>query len=293
MIENNCYKSILQNLNGITVYKDYNVGKLTRYQTGGTADLYILPKNEEEFVKSIQEVKGICPCFILGGGNNLLVSDNGFRGAVIHTKYLTKREIKGNLYIAECGVKMQTVIEDMRLNSLSGLEFAVGIPSTVGGAVCMNAGCYGKSVGELVCYVITENGIINKNNCQFTYRQSKFLVENQAVIKVCFSLNPSEIDVIEEKIKGYKNSRRNPKGRSCGSVFKNDGCFAGKVIDECGLKGLTVGGAFVSKEHANFIIASDNCTSQNIYDLILEVKNKVYDKTKIKLNEELVYLGDF
>ena len=293
MIVNNCYKSILQKLSGITVYQDYNVGKLTRYQTGGNADLYILPKTESEFIKSLEAVKGICPCFILGGGNNLLVSDQGFKGAVIHTKNLCRREIKGNLYLAECGVKMQTVVDDMRLNALSGLEFAVGIPATVGGAVCMNAGCFGKSVGDLVCYVVTENGVINKSECKFSYRSSRFLVNDEAVIKVCFSLRPSEIDIIEEKIKSYKNTRHNPKGKSCGSVFKNDGCFAGKVIDECGLKGLSVGGATVSKEHANFIIANGKCTSKDVYDLILEVKSKVYEKTKIKLCEELVYLGEF
>ena len=154
MAKNGCYGFILEKLEGITVIQNYNVKPLSRYKTGGIADLYIEPNSIEQMVKAIEVVKGICPYFIVGGGNNLLISDNGFRGAIIHTKKLNKSEIKGNLYVAECGVKMQSVIEDMRLNSLGGLEFAVGIPSSVGGAVCMNAGCYGKSVGDLVCYVI-------------------------------------------------------------------------------------------------------------------------------------------
>lgn len=293
MKDNNCYAFITEKLEGIAVYKDQNVGALTRYKTGGNADLLIVPKTAEELVQSINAVKGVCPYFILGGGNNVLVSDKGFRGAVIHTKNLNKREIKGNLYIAECGVKMQTVIEDMSLNSLGGLEFAVGIPSTVGGAVCMNAGCYGKSVGDAVCYVITENGIVSKDGCDFSYRSSKFLTEKETAVKVCFSLKPSEPDVIEEKLSAYKSFRKNPKGKSCGSVFRNDGFYAGKIIDECGLKGLSIGGAKVSQEHANFIIASGRACSQDIYKVIEKVKEKVYEKRGISLVEEIVYLGEF
>ncbi len=293
MAKNDCYDYLLSNLDGITVKKDYNVKQLTRYKTGGTVDLYIEPNTTQQMAKAIEVIKGICPYFVVGGGNNLLISDSGYRGAIIHTKNLNKKEIKGNLYIAECGVKIQSIIEDNYLNSLGGLEFAVGIPSTVGGAVCMNAGCYGKSVGDLVCYVITESGIISKNDCDFSYRSSRFLKGEDAILKVCFSLKPSEPDVIEEKLSAYKSFRKNPKGRSCGSVFRNDGFYAGKVIDECGLKGLTLGGAKVSSEHANFIIANGKCTSQDIYNLIQTVKQKVYEKRGIKLVEELVYLGDF
>ena len=288
-----CYAFIIEKLDGITVYKDRNIGALTRYKTGGNADLLIVPNTADELQKAISVVSGICPYFILGGGNNLLVSDKGFRGAVIHTKNLTKREIKGNLYIAECGVKMQTVIDDMLLNSLGGLEFAVGIPSTVGGAVCMNAGCYGKSVGDAVCYVITEKGIVSKEGCNFSYRSSNFLTNKETVVKVCFSLKPSEVDVIEEKLDAYKSFRKNPKGRNCGSVFRNDGFYAGKIIDECGLKGFSVGGAKVSSEHANFIIANQRATSSDVFEVINKVKNKVYEKSGIKLEEEIVYLGEF
>lgn len=288
-----CYAYVIEKLNGITVYKDRNIGVLSRYKTGGNADLLIVPNSSDELIKAISVVKGVCPYFILGGGNNLLVSDKGFRGAVIHTKNLTKREIKGNLYIAECGVKMQTVIDDMLLNSLGGLEFAVGIPSTVGGAVCMNAGCYGKSVSDAVCYVITDKGIVSKDGCNFSYRSSNFLTNKSAVVKVCFSLKPSEVDVIEEKLSAYKSFRKNPKGRNCGSVFRNDGFYAGKIIDECGLKGFTVGGAKVSNEHANFIIATQRATSSDIYQVINKVKEKVLEKRGIKLEEEIVYLGEF
>lgn len=290
---NNCYTEITKKLSKLKVKTNYNISACTRYKTGGSADLYIEPNSIEELLFSLDTLKGVCPYYFIGGGNNLLVSDKGVRGAVISTKNLTNVEIKGNLYIAECGASLSKVIEDMRLNSLSGLEFTVGIPATVGGAVTMNAGCYGKSVGDLVCYVLTDNGIIKKSDSNFSYRNSVFKEQNLAVLKVCFSLKPSEIDVIEEKLLQYKGFRKNPKGKNCGSVFKNDGYFAGKVIDECNLKGFKIGGARVSSEHANFIIADDTATSKDIYDLIKTIKEKVFEKKQIKLIEEICYLGDF
>ncbi|MBQ3235864.1 MAG: UDP-N-acetylmuramate dehydrogenase [Clostridia bacterium] len=288
-----CYLQIINSLKGVEVVKDFPIGKYSRYKTGGYCDIAIFPKSEEEFKNAVSIVRGICPLEIVGAGTNLLVSDGGFQGAVILTEKMLSTKQSGNLYVAESGVKLSSVIRDLALNSLSGLEFAVGIPASVGGAVCMNAGCYGKSVGDYVRYVVTENGTLTKGDCEFGYRTSRFLKEKTAIIKVCFALNPSEPEVIEEKLKSYSNMRRNPKGKSCGSVFKNEGYFAGRVIDECGLKGYCKGGARVSEEHANFIIASDGATSQNIYDLIKTIKEKVYEKRQIVLSEELVYLGKF
>ncbi len=283
---------VKEELSGIDVQENVNVGELTRYKTGGSARLLITPKTTDELVRAVKTVKGVCPYAVIGNGSNLLVSDKGYNGAVITTKLLTKMEFKGNLLIAECGAKLSSVVKECALNSLSGLEFAVSIPATVGGAISMNAGCYGKSVGDCVCYVVTEMGTVKKADCEFGYRKSRFS-EGETVIKACFLLKPEEYEVIEEQISAYKGSRKNPKGRNCGSVFKNDGYYAGKVIDECGLKGLRVGGAVVSSEHANFIIAEDGATSSDIYELILKIKNKVNKKRQITLFEELVYLGDF
>ncbi len=290
---NKCYEDITLNLEKIKWEKDFKIGAFTRYGTGGNSDLAIFPKSEEELKTAISIVKGVCPYEIIGGGNNLLVSDKGYSGAVIITKNLQKTKLNGSLYVCECGVKLSDANEELYLNSLGGLEFSVGIPATVGGAVCMNAGCFGKTVGDYVKYVVTENGIISAKDCGFGYRTSRFLENKEAIVKVCFSLNPSEIEIIEEKLKNYKRSRKNPKGRNCGSVFKNEGYFAGKVIDECGLKGYKIGGAFVSTEHANFIIAGSGATSQNIYDLIEVIKDRVFEKRQIKLTEELIYLGEF
>ncbi|MBO7214613.1 MAG: UDP-N-acetylmuramate dehydrogenase [Clostridia bacterium] len=293
MTLDNCSLQIVNSLGQIETQLDYPIGAYTRYKTGGNARLAIFPKTENELKTAVQTLKGFMPYEVIGAGTNLLVSDKGYNGAVIITKNLQEVRLSGNLYIAESGVKLSSVIKDANLNSLGGLEFAIGIPASVGGAVCMNAGCFGKSVGDYVRYVVTDRGTYSRNDCEFGYRTSKFKQEKQAIIKVCFSLNPCESDILEEKIKNYSAMRRNPRGKSCGSVFKNEGYFAGRVIDECGFKGYKIGGARVSPEHANFIIASDSATSQNIYDLIKVIKEKVYEKRQISLTEELVYLGEF
>lgn len=287
------YIGLVKNISNISYQFDYPLSNLNKYGTGGNAKLAIFPSNLEELKSVVNLVKGKYNYFIVGGGSNLLVSDSGYDGIIISTKAVNKTDIKGSLYIAECGAKIKTVIDDMANNCFSGLEFAVGIPATVGGAVAMNAGCYGKNIGDYVCYVVTENNTYNKEECQFSYRKSVFLQNGETILKVCFNTIPQEEDYIQEKLNLYKNFRKNPKGRSCGSVFKNDGFFAGKIIDEAGLKGFKVGGAKISNEHANFIIAEKGATSSDIYNLIKIVKQKVYEKKQITLNEEIIYLGEF
>ena len=293
MIGDYDYSNIIKNLGDIQAELNFPIGQKTRYKTGGNCSLAVFPKNESEFKKAVEVLKNACPYETVGQGTNLLVSDSGFGGAVILTERMVETRQSGNLYIAESGVKLSAVIKDMALNSLGGLEFAVGIPASVGGAVCMNAGAYGKSISDCVRYVVSSEGTFSKKDCKFGYRTSRFLEDKTPIIKVCFSFTPTEFDVSEEKIKNYTNMRRNPKGKSCGSVFRNEGYFAGRVIDECNLKGKRVGGAKVSTEHANFIIADDSATSSDIYRLITLIKEEVYLKKQIKLSEELTYLGKF
>lgn len=282
---------LLNNLGDIEYKKDCSLKKYNKYGTGGNAKLMLFPKSSTQLLRAVNLVQEY-PHFILGAGSNLLVSDEGFNGIVISTLGVNKTDIKGNLYMAECGAKLSTVIEDMKNNCLGGLEFACQIPATVGGAVCMNAGCFNKSVSQYVCYVITNKGTYNASECDFSYRSSRFL-NNEVILKVCFSLIPTDEDILEEKIKSYKQFRKNPKGKNCGSVFKNDGFFAGKIIDEVGLKGFAYKSCKISSEHANFIIAEENCKSKDIYSLIKIVKEKVYKEKQIKLNEEIIYLGEF
>ena len=286
------YNELLENLGGVKSYLDYSLKSLNRYGTGGNAKLVVFPNSKEELSFALSKIKNKYPFFIIGNGSNLLVSDTGFDGVVISTKNLNGIDIKSNLLVVDSGALLKDVIKEMKDNCFGGLEFAINIPATVGGAVAMNAGCFGKTISEVVKYVVADSGIYTQKECDFSYRHSRFL-NNDVIYKVCFNLEPSEEDIIEEKLTAYKGFRKNPKGRSCGSVFKNDGYFAGKVIDDVGLKGYAIGGARVSTQHANFIIAEDGCKSIDIYNLIKLIKEKVYVKKQINLCEEIVYLGDF
>ena len=283
---------IKEKLEGIHFEMDYSLKNFSRYKTGGNGRIVVFPKRCEDVIKVTERLKEEYPIFVIGGGSNLLISDKGYNGVVISTIHLNDISLNSPLLTAECGATMCAIISETSINCLSGLEFMVGIPATVGGAVAMNAGCHNRNVSENICYVVTNKGTYRKEECLFEYRKSRFL-NNEVILKVCFSLNPAEEDIIEDKIKTYKGFRRTPKGRNCGSVFKNDGYFAGKIIDEVGLKGYKHKGAKVSETHANYIIAEENCTSLDIYELIHKIKDKVKSLKQIDLNEEIIYLGEF
>lgn len=277
---------------GVKYVINENLGKYTSYGVGGNCEVMFFPTTIEEF-KQCLSLKKDYSLFILGNGSDVLVSDNGFKGVVINTSGLNKITIKGNLIIAECGVKMSNLIKTASENSLSGLEFAVGIPASVGGAVCMNAGCFNKNVSDYISFVKAEKGVYNNENCNFSYRSSRFV--DEAVFEVGFILKSWDYETIIGKIEHYKRIRqiKSPKGKSCGSVFKNEDYFAGKLIDETGLKGFSIGGAKVSVKHANYILTDDNATATDVYNLIAYVKEKVHERLGVKLNEEIKFIGEF
>ncbi len=285
------YSELLKKLDENEYKTQENLGKYTFYGSGGNCSVMIFPASLQrfKFILSLLDT----PPFILGNGSNVLISDKGYNGVVINTQKLNKIAVKGNLIIAECGAKLSQVINSATDNSLSGLEFAVGVPASVGGAICMNAGCYGKSVSDSVCYVTSNSGTYNNQNCNFSYRSSRF--EFDPVLEVCFKLKAWDYETIEGKLEHYKKIRGNkaPKGKSCGSVFKNEDYFAGKLIDEAGLKGFKIGGAKISEKHANYIINEGNATSQDIYNIIMHAKKRVYMAFGIELKEELKYVGEF
>lgn len=285
------YDSFVKEIAGTEYKLNENLGKYSSYGVGGNCEIMIFPESKEK-LKLCLSLLSERP-FILGNGSNILVSDKGYNGAVINTCKLDKVEVKGNLVIAECGAKLSKVIASATENSLSGLEFAVGVPASVGGAVCMNAGCFGKSISDYICYVKSNEGTYNAQNCNFSYRNSRF--NQETILEVCFKLKAWDYETIEAKLDRYKKIRgsKAPKGRSCGSVFKNEEYFAGKLIDEAGLKGYSVGGARVSEKHANYILIDNEATSQNIYDLIKIVKRKVQQSSGVELKEELRYVGEF
>lgn len=287
------YDDFLTAFPALETIKDYPLGKKSSFRVGGNADLAVFPKTVGELKKIIDYLKGKHRYIVLGACTNVLVGDLGFKGVVVFTERLKGIKLFGSILRVECGVKIGELLRVCRDNSLSGLEFACGIPGSVGGMVTMNAGCFNKSIGDYVVYVIGENGVYNNVNCSFDYRSSRFS-RGETVFEVGFRLKIGEQENIEAKIDRFSSVRKRsqPKGNSCGSCFLNEGFFAGKIIDQAGLKGYRVGGARVSEQHANFIV-SDGGTSKDVCRLLEHIKKRVYETSGVILHEELKFVGEF
>ena len=287
------YEDLLSRFGGSSLSRDYPLRQKCSFRVGGAADIAAFPESLDELRLMLAYIKGRYRYCVLGAGTNVLCSDDGFRGVVIFTERLNGIRLYGSLVKCECGVRMKDVLRVCKDNSLSGLEFACGIPGSVGGMVAMNAGCFNKCVGDYVSFVVAEDGVYNNLNCSFDYRTSRFCM-GETVFEVGFRLKIGEQENIEAKIEKFSSVRRKsqPKGPSCGSCFLNENFFAGKVIDQAGLKGYRIGGARVAEEHANFIV-NDGGTATDIYNLIRFVKDKVFETSGIALHEEIKYVGEF
>lgn len=289
----NSYDDFLKKFPDVEIKTDYSMAKHTTFKVGGKCDAAVFPDTTEKLKKVIDYSKGRYPYCVIGNGSNVLVSDKGFRGVCIFTERLDKITLKGNILEAECGAKVKNALKLSTENNLSGLEFTVGIPGTMGGLVAMNGGCFNKSISDVVCYVRSEDGVYNNKLCNFNYRQSRFK-DGEIILSVGIKLKVSEEDVINQKIERFSSVRRKsqPVGRSVGSVFLNQGYFAGKVIDAAGLKGYRIGGAYVSERHANFIIC-DGDSATDVYRLIKHIKETVFKSQGIALEEEVRFIGEF
>lgn len=240
------------------------------------------------------------PVKIIGCGSNVLVSDKGFKGLIISTKRLSDVFLKKDGVMAMCGASIKSLAEFAAKNKLSGVEGLVGIPGTVGGAVIQNAGAFGHSVSDYVVTVETlRRGKLfryDADECGFGYRKSRFKCGRETIVSATFALKKADETQIRAAMKEFSERRKNtqPQGKNCGSVFMNPkGFSAGKLIEDAGLKGLSVGGASVSLKHANFISAASYATASDVRALIEYIKKKVYDKFGVKLKEEVEYIGEF
>ena len=240
------------------------------------------------------------PYFILGRGTNILVSDKGIEGLVIKMAGLGNMTVEGTTVTAESGANLSTVANAAYKAGLSGLEFASGIPGTIGGAVFMNAGAYGGEMCQVVrsCRYITPAGeikVATKDELDFSYRTSRFSGTDDVILEATMELLPENPDVIREKMDDY-NSRRKQKQPldmpSAGSTFKRPpGFFAGQLIEECGLRGFRVGGAQVSEKHCGFVVNTGNATCQDVVTLIKEVSRMIYEKKNVHLMPEVKVIG--
>lgn len=289
------YLSFLKN-NSIDFQEYFPLKDKNTYRTGGNARVAVFPDNEQKVRKVFGGIREFGLDYaILGGGSNVLISDEGYGGVLVSSQNLKGISVSGNLLTCYAGERVSDFLKYALYSSLGGVEFLSGIPATVGGIVTMNAGCFGKNVGDYVSYVVSESGVYSFKDCDFSYRNSRFKQNRDMIISVCFNLENVEYEQSESKTEYFLKLRKNkqPKGRSCGSVFKNDGYYAGKVIESCSLKGFRIGTAKVSDRHGNFILADTNAKSSDISRLIAYIKQTVKQKQGIILQEELEYLGNF
>ena len=281
----------------IEVRQDEMMKGHTTFKTGGPAGLFILPDSVEQMTQTVGILKkNGCPYRILGKGSNLLVDDAGVPGAVICTDKLLGFLAEGDTISAMAGENITAVSRKAAELGLSGLEFACGIPGSVGGAIVMNAGAYGGEMKDVVTEVTAINRlgevvIIKAEDMDFGYRHScvdeRELIVLLAVMKLKKDV-PEQIALRNKENLSARSEKQPLEYPSAGSTFKRpEGYFAGKLIDDAGLRGFSVGQAQVSEKHCGFIINRGNATSEDIKKLIELVSQKVYDDFKVKLECEL------
>ena len=274
--------------------------KHTTFGVGGQAEIFVRVLTERELLfilrlASLYKVKS----FVLGYGSNVLVSDKGFNGIVISLRQFCGYKIENGILTAKAGTGLNKLICSLKKVGLSGLEHLYGIPASIGGAVAINAGAFGVEISNSLISVraISNNKIVefDKNQCNFKYRDSRFLQNSEIITEARFNLVSQEESAIDSVIKALmKERRKKPLTNTCGSVFKNpNGSFAGELIERAGLKGYSIGKAKISNLHANYIECQKGALAIDIYLLIKKIQNTVKDKFDILLEPEVKFIGDF
>ncbi|MCR5023705.1 MAG: UDP-N-acetylmuramate dehydrogenase [Lachnospiraceae bacterium] len=276
----------------------------TTFRAGGNADIFAVPANDKELSELISLLNEENEEYIvIGNGSNLLVGDKGYRGVCIQiSEGFEGIEINDNEITAGSGAILSKVADKAMGSSLTGFEFASGIPGTVGGAMVMNAGAYGGEMKDVVSSVevLTKDGtirVLSNEEMEFSYRNSIVRKEGLTVLKVVFKLERGSKEEIRSRMVELAGKRRDKQPLeypSAGSTFKRpEGNFAGKLIMEAGLAGYSIGGARVSEKHCGFIINTGGATARDIYDLIYFVQNRVYENSNIRLEPEVCMIGEF
>ena len=286
------------------ILKDEPMSRHTTFRCGGPATLFLRPGSEDELVRVVSLLKDNGqPYMLLGNGSNLLVSDKGYEGAVISLERLSELSLEDETSIrAQAGVLNSRIASFARENSLAGFEFAAGIPGTIGGAMIMNAGAYGGEMKLITTSVraITPDGEVKElsaEDCDFGYRTSVLKREGYVVLSALLQLqkgNEKEITDLMTELALKRKEKQPLEYPSAGSTFKRpEGYFAGKLIEDAGLKGFSVGDAAVSDKHCGFVINKGQATSADIYKLIREVQKKVFEDSGVTLEPEVILVGEF
>ncbi|MDO4287975.1 MAG: UDP-N-acetylmuramate dehydrogenase [Eubacterium sp.] len=274
----------------------------TSFKVGGPADFLVLPESRDE----LAAVLACCrenelPFYVMGNGSNLLVRDGGYRGVMIKTRQLDKISVDGEVITAEPGALLKDVAEAALAYSLTGMEFASGIPGSIGGAVVMNAGAYGGEMKDIISEieVITETGeirVLPIEDCAMGYRKSIVQENPWYVTRITLRLARGDAAAIKATMDDLNLKRKTKQPLeypSAGSTFRRpEGYFAGKLVQDCGFKGYSVGGAQVSEKHSGFVINKDNATAADILKLIGEIQAKVKADFGVDMRTEVIVIGE-
>ena len=307
------------------IKKDVSLAPMTTFKIGGTAEYYLEVEAKDELREAIAWAKGKkLKYFILAGGSNVLISDQGVKGLIIKLRN-NSCTVKGRRIVCGAGTALAKAVSSATSYNLSGLEWAAGIPGSIGGSIRGNAGAFGQDMDEIIENVeVFDIGkekfeLFSKNDCKFNYRDSIFKKNNKLVIwQAIIKLKPGKAEDIKDIINQHINYREQTQPRlpSAGCIFKNfkvvgmkknsqklaelarqekiikkEKIGAGWLIAKAGLKGKTIGGAKVSLEHANFIVNTKNATAEDVIMLISYIKQQVRDKYNVQLQEEIEYFG--
>jgi UDP-N-acetylmuramate dehydrogenase len=275
------------------------LSRFTTFRIGGPADYYLEPKDREDLLNLIKYLKELqYPYIIIGNGSNVLISDEGIRGAAINLEFgFHKIEVIKNKVYAEAGIRLSKLVDVCIEHSLVGIENLAGIPGTLGGAILMNAGAYGGEISNFIKRVEVLDGIeikfLEKEECGFAYRRSN--LEGKIILSAEFELPFGDKTKARERRKELllkRNQAQPVELPNAGSIFKNPpGDYAARLIEQAGLKGLTIGGAKVSEKHANFIVNFNKASANDVIELMKIMQDTVYQKFGIMLEPEIKMIG--
>jgi len=294
-----------EQVSGLEVKTAISLKKYTTFKVGGPADLFVVPHHRaalQEALAAVKDHPSPLPHLILGRGSNIIFSDKGFRGLIIHTGQLDHYQVRGQTITAGAGISLSRLADIAAENNLGGLEFASGIPGSLGGAVYMNAGAYGREIKDVLirASIMNSSGEMKKYSSQelaFSYRHSLLQEKNIMLIEAEFGLDSRPASAVKSRMKKINRQRKKKQPLeypSAGSIFKRpENDYAGRLIEEAGLKGTRIGGAEVAVKHAGFIINRGGATAADIKKLVHIVQQEVYEKSGIKLETEPEFVGDF
>lgn len=289
-------------LGTLTIKANEPLSNYTYTKTGGPADLLVFPRSVEQVQRVLAAVKQEnLPLTVLGNASNLIVKDGGIRGLVMILTDMQELVLEGNQLKAASGAALIEASRQAAASGLTGLEFACGIPGSIGGAIYMNAGAYGGEVKDVISQVevVTRDGQLKTYagaDCDFSYRHSRFQEGDEVILGVTFDLAPGDQSAIDSKVAELTHLRQSKQPLeypSCGSVFKRpEGYFAGKLIQDAGLQGYQVGGAQVSTKHAGFIVNVDHATATDYLAVIEHVRLVVWARTGVFMEPEVRIIGE-